>query len=134
MKLAYYKCVVLFVLLNLVVTTNLKAQNANFPSNVKTGKCYTRDFDYNKEVEWKEVDCSKKNDDQNNLTSKQYAVLYKKKIKMTKYQEKLVSLGYEVTVNGILDNATIAAHHKYLKFKAKQERKNKRKLKRQNRS
>lgn len=52
------------------------------------------------------------------------------KIKLIKYQERLVSLDYDAGINGIIDNKTILSHHKYLDFKKKENLKEKKKGKR----
>ena len=113
------------------------AQNYDLPKNPEAGKCYQRCFAYDKPFEWKEVECNKIQDS-SSLKSK-YSPFFKsekEKIKFRKYQEKLVSLGYDIDVTGLPDDRTINAHHRYLKLKTKEERvkaRLERKAKRKNR-
>lgn len=100
-------------------TQLMNAQNYELPPNPETGKCYERCFDYNKEFEWKEVDCSKIKEQNIKFTEAQLAKIEAKKQKMQQYQQKLKALGYKVEVTGIADNQTIIAHHKYLKAQKK---------------
>ena len=117
------------ILLTILLTfaTQVKAQNYDFPSNPKVGKCYVKCFDYEKKFEWKEVDCNKVEKQKPEKTEKELIKCELAKIKMKKYQEKLKSLDYEIDITGIADNKTIIAHHKYLKKKKKEERKKKKK-------
>lgn len=100
---------------------NLTAQNYDVPPNFTPGKCYMKCFDYEKKLEWKEVNCE---DFKNKkLTKKDVLAQKQQKLKMEKYQEKLISLGYKVDITGIPDNKTIIAHHKYLRVKKKKKTK-----------
>lgn len=101
----------------------LKAQNYDLPPNPEAGKCYERCFDYDKRFEWKEIDCEKEKSKQKAITKAELIKCERQKIKMTKYQEKLKRLGYDVDITGVADNKTIIAHHKFLKKKKRQERK-----------
>jgi aryl carrier-like protein len=115
----------IILLISLLTFTSLvKAQNYDFPTNPKAGKCYLKCFDYNKKFKWKEVDCSLKLAKKNEKTKKELIKCEQQKIKMGKYQEKLKALGYEVDITKIADNKTIIAHHKYLKHKKKEEKRN----------
>lgn len=106
----------------LTFTTQLKAQNIELKTTSKVGKCLAASFDYNKKFEWIEVDCSKVDSNKKEKTRKQLIKKEQKRLKFVKYQEKLISLGYKIDVNGILDSKTIKAHNKYLKKKEKAER------------
>lgn len=104
----------------LAFTSQLKAQNYDLPPNPKAGKCYERCFDYEKKFKWKEVDCDKIKAERNREKTKEELLKIEQyKLKMEKYQAKLKELGYDVDLNGIADNKTIIAHHKYLKKKKK---------------
>jgi predicted HTH domain antitoxin len=127
-KLFYLTIIILFAFIRLV-----EAQDYNLPPNPEPGKCYKRCFDYDKKFEWKEVDCSKEKERRNKKTKKQLIKEEQLKIKMIKYQEKLVSFGYKLEITGIPDNKTIIAHHKFLKKRQKEERKEKRRLKKSER-
>ena len=116
------KKLILIILVGLF-SCQMKAQNYDFPPNPEPDKCYERCFDYNKRFEWKEVDCEKVKNEQHTKTKEELIACERKKIKMTKYQEKLKALGYDVDITGIADNKTIIAHHKYLKKKKRNERK-----------
>lgn len=96
------------------VFITVNAQNYDIPPNPKPGKCYKRCFEYDKKFKWLEIDCSelKKAKTKNDLIAEE-----KNKLKLMKYQEKLKNLGYDVNINGLLDNKTIKAHHKFLKTK-----------------
>lgn len=104
----------------------LSAQNYNLPPNIEPGKCYTKCFHYDRELEWKEVDCSEISVEQREMTKKELVECEQKKIKLEKYQEKLKGLGYKINITGIVDSKTIIAHHKYLKVKKKEEKRRKR--------
>ena len=107
----------------LTFTSQLNAQNYDLPPNPKAGKCYERCFDYEKKFEWKEVDCEKIKAERNKEKTKEELIrIEQNKLRMEKYQEKLKEFGYEVDINGIADNKTIIAHHKYLKKKKKEEK------------
>ncbi len=97
----------------------MNAQNYDVPPNSEQGKCYERCFDYNKQFEWKEIDCSKIKEQNTKLTEAQLSKIETEKQKMQQYQKKLKALGYKVEVTGIADNQTIIAHHKYLKSQKK---------------
>ena len=119
----------------LTFTSQLKAQNYDLPPNPKAGKCYERCFDYEKKFEWKEVDCEKTKAERNKEKTKEELIkIEQNKLKMRKYQEKLSKLGYEVDINGIPDNKTIVAHHKYLKKKKKEEKRKRKAEKRKAKS
>jgi len=102
----------------------MNAQNYGLPANPEPGKCYERSIDYEKEIKWKEVDCEEVK--KMLQTKERLAEIEEKTQELKKYQEKLKSLGYDVEVNGKLDNKTIIAHHKYLRKKRKAERRKKR--------
>lgn len=112
----------------LIFGFQLEAQNFDLPPKKgKNGKCYIKHFDYDKKLEWKEIDCLKLTTTANSETTEDKLIrCEQEKIKMKEYQEKLKTLGYEVDITGIADNKTIIAHHKYLKLRKKEE---KRKLK-----
>jgi len=102
----------------LTFTPQLKAQNYDLPPNPKAGMCYEKCFDYEKKLEWKEVDCEKLKAKKNKEKTQEGLIECEQRIvKMKKYQEKLKALGYEIDITGIADNNTIIAHHKYLKKK-----------------
>lgn len=98
----------------------------DFPSNPEPGKCYERCFYYDKPIQWVEVDCNKIK----TKKSKKYSIFDSpENISIfIEYQEKLIALGYKLKATGILDTKTIHAHNKYLKTKAKEKRRQKRKL------
>ncbi|MCB4807037.1 hypothetical protein LG651_02155 [Tamlana sp. 62-3] len=107
----------LIVPILLFTVLNLRAQNFDVPPNFTPGKCYAKCFHYEKKLEWKEVNC--KDLENKKLTKKDLLAREQQKLKMEKYQEKLITLGYNVDITGIPDNKTIIAHHKYLKVKKK---------------
>ncbi|WP_298762012.1 hypothetical protein [uncultured Psychroserpens sp.] len=112
----------IFLVTLLTFTSQLNAQNYDFPKNPKPGKCYEQCFDYDKKFEWKEVDCDKLATQKNEKTNEELIKCEQEKIKMEKYQEKLKTLGYDIDITGCVDNKTIIAHHKYLKQRKKDER------------
>ncbi len=119
--------IIFILILALVSASQISAQDLFYlPKNLKPGKCFVNCFDYDKPFEWQEIDCKKLQDNQKSTAE----ILIKKKqneIKMTKYQEKLQSLGYDVDVTGHLDYKTNTAHNAYLKQKKKDARKAKKK-------
>ena len=121
------KC--LFFIVFMCLSASVMGQNYDLPPNAKAGKCYEKCFEYDKKLTWKEVDCNmiakKKKQNESEIIETQKA-----KIKLRKYQEKLLVLGFDVNVNGILDKNTIDSHHEYLKKKQKAERKEKRQSRR----
>jgi len=120
----------LFIIVILLFASPLKAQSYNLPPHPELGKCYERCFDYEKRLEWKEVDCEKiKLKNNQKKTKEELIKLEQEKIKMKKYQEKLKKLGYKVDITGKLDDKTIIAHHKYLRKKKKEEKRKQRKKK-----
>ena len=97
------------------------------PKNSKMGDCYEMFFDYDKKVEWIKVHC-----DSIPGMKLPIGMRYRLKIGYTEtieYQTKLISLGYDLALNGIFDKKTADAHHKYLKVKkgAKKKAESKRK-------
>lgn len=114
------------MLLFLGLSVPLGAQNSSIPQKVEAGKCYERCFYYDKEVEWKQVDCPDDSLMKTEKTKKELIKQKQKKIKLEKYQEKLKRLGYNIDINGFLDIKTIEAHHKYLKVKRKEKKRLKR--------
>lgn len=109
------------LLLTIILTSQLEAQNYDLPPNPKAGKCYVKCFDYEKKLEWKDVDCDKViKDKKKERTKADLIKIEQDKLKMEKYQEKLKHLGYEIEITGVPDNKTISAHHKYLKKKKKE--------------
>ncbi|MGR7813776.1 hypothetical protein [Lacinutrix undariae] len=119
------KNIILLTIL-LTFTSQVKAQNYDLPPDPKKGKCYEKCFYYEKEIEWKEIDCNKIKKQNPEKTEEELMKYEQTKIKMEKYQEKLKALGYKIDITGIVDNKTILAHHKYLKKKKKAERKKRR--------
>ncbi|WP_298417920.1 hypothetical protein [uncultured Kordia sp.] len=113
------KNVLIIALLLIGASISVQAQNFDVPPNPEAGKCYERCFDYDKKIEWKEIDCSKVKEQNIKMTAAQLAKFEEKKQKMEQYQEKLKALGYNVEVTGIADNKTIIAHHKYLQQRKK---------------
>ncbi|MFP4846697.1 hypothetical protein [Winogradskyella sp. PE311] len=123
---------IILVTLILVFSFAMKAQTRDLPKKPKNGKCYERKFSLDKKYGWKEIDCKK--------NKKSEAKLPKDKVpteeditkakefynKIKEYQTKLINEGYEVEINGIFDDTTINAHHKYLKQRKKIERKKRR--------
>jgi hypothetical protein len=120
----------IFLLIIVTFTLQVKAQNYNLPPNPKPGKCYVKCFSYDKKFEWKTIECSKLKAPQKEKTKKELIEAEHSKIKLKKYQEKLLALGYTVNLTGTVDNETIIAHHKYLKKKKKAERKKRKEEKR----
>lgn len=106
-------------------------QSKYLPKNPKVGKCYKQNFQFDKKFEWMEVDCDSIK--QKHIICEESEECNTNKQKMKGYQEKLQALGYKVKVTGILNDETIDAHHKYLKFKEKQARRKKRELRKQKR-
>ena len=104
--------------------TNVFSQLSKLPPNPIPGRCYEKYLEYDKKVEWKEIDCTLAN-----KRVKNPSILQKQeKIKLTKYQEKLKTLGYNVAITGIVDDMTINAHHRYLRTKKWNERREMRKM------
>ena len=125
----------IFLIITLAFTLQLKAQNYKIPPNPKAGKCYKKCFYYEKEVEWEELDCeSYKAELKKEKTPEELKKSAEEIIKMKKYQEKLITLGYDLNISGIADNKTISAHHKYLKKKRKEDKRKKRAEKRKAKS
>ena len=122
-----YTFILLFPLLGL-------SQNDNsvvpfMPKNAKIGECYVMLFDFDKKIDWEKVHCD--SIPGRKLTD---GIKWHQKIgnKTTKeYQTKLISLGYDLSVNGLIDKKTADAHHKYLKDKTKAEKKAARKRKKE---
>ena len=112
--------IILYILLFLASGSLLNAQNYNLPPNPEGGKCYIRCFEFDKAFKWEEIDCSKAK----KLSEKRIP----NKDTLSIYQSELVSLGYDVDINGTVDNKTIIAHHKYLKQKRKALKKEKKRL------
>ncbi|MDO7138199.1 hypothetical protein [Algibacter lectus] len=104
-----------------------------FPLNESLkGKCFLKCFEYDKIFEWKEVDCdefSVKLESNAAISSQneEERVIEKEraKLKLISYQEKLKGLGYKVEVSGIVDDATLIAHDKFLRKKIREEKRNK---------
>ena len=121
----------LICLLFLSISFSFYGQNKNadlyLPPYAEAGKCYMMCFDYNSKVEWLEKSCDslKYRKPEENLVFKgEKASNYiKSRIKFKKYQDKLISLGYDLESTGYLDTKTVEAHHKYLKDKQKAEKK-----------
>ena len=114
--------IILFLITALISTSQLKAQNLDLPKNPKVGKCYANSFDYNKKFEWKEIDCSKVQGIKTARTKDQQIKKEQRRLKLVAYQKELISLDYDVEVNGILDKKTIKAHNKLIKKKRKEEK------------
>ncbi len=113
------KTVILFIII-LAFSDQLNAQNYDLPPNPIEGKCYVKSFKYDKKFKWKIIDCEKaKREAVKEKSTREKLKDYKERVKLIKYQEKLVKLGYNVHINGVVDNKTINAHHKYLKKKRK---------------
>lgn len=97
------------------------------PANAKPGECYVKCFDFDKKIEWKEVDCSEVKKgitivrDVNNLVKNNE---FKEKLKA--HQKMLQSLGYNVVINGVVDDKTAIAHDKYIQKRDKEAKKQKR--------
>jgi len=112
------------LLMSFIFFAQANAQKS-LPQNPEPGKCYIRCFDYDKIVEWEEVDCSLAKDSAKNFKRTKENVE-----KLKKYQKKLIDLGYKLSVTGYPDDRTINAHNRYLAKKAREERRRKRKEKR----
>lgn len=100
-------CVICFFFLK-----EVKSQMIDPPNYIKAGKCYKRNLDFDKKFECKAIDCDSLKKTNNNITNEQ---LMRFKDSLTNYQKKLKELGYDIEVNGIPDQKTTYAHHKYLK-------------------
>ena len=112
---------IIFLIALLIFSSYLKAQNYALQDNAKTRNCYKRNFNYNKKFKRKESKCSEivskvKID---SITEQRNIVNFKK------YQDKLKKLGFNIEVNGVLDNKTINAHNIYLKYLSKMKTKKK---------
>jgi hypothetical protein len=104
-------------------TFNVVGQSYDLPSKPEDGKCYEQNFNYDKKLTWEEVSCDILAQKRKHKPTKAEILKTKKaESKLRKYQEKLLALGYDVTVNGVLDANTADAHHKYLKKKEKAKR------------
>ena len=118
---------IIFLILIATLASPLKAQNYELPPHPKPGKCYERCFEYDKKIEWKEVDCEKfLSRKHKKKTKEELLKIEQAKLKLKAYQEKLKKLGYKVDITGTLDNKTIVAHHKYLKKKKREKRRKRR--------
>ncbi|WP_158849063.1 hypothetical protein [Algibacter sp. L1A34] len=119
----------------LVLSFNfLSAQKPyKFPLNeALSGKCFLKCFEYDKIFEWKIVDCDKfggkliANADCDNSGKKELIIEKERaKLKLISYQEKLKGLGYKLEVSGIIDDATLRAHDKFLRKKFREEKRKK---------
>jgi len=111
------------------------AQNSSLPKNLKIGKCYERCLTYDKPILWKEIECGNRRISLG-VTAFHKTRTEEQQIKFIEYQKKLINLGYKIEVIGLLNDDTVFAHNKYLKFKANEKRKKarlERKAKRKNR-
>lgn len=116
---------ILISLLTFIV--QIKAQNILSVEQV-SNKCLIGSLDYDKPFEWEEVDCSKLENSKKSIrTQEQIIKKEQDRIKLIKYQEKLITLGYNLEVNGILDEKTIKAHNKYIKRKNREEKRQRKK-------
>ena len=107
---------ILLLIIVLTFTFQLKAQNYDLPRNPRAGKCYERKFNLDEKYEWKEVVCEKIKKRNNFIPTEEDKIEAKERCnKIKKYQTELKNAGYEVIVNGRLDDMTITSHHKYLK-------------------
>lgn len=98
----------------------IKAQK----THIAATKCVSISMDYDKKLEYVEFDCAKMQKNTNkSLTTEQLIASEQRKLKLIAYQEKLKSIGYDVTINGIIDQKTITAHNTYLRKKKKEDRK-----------
>ncbi len=84
-------------------------------------------FEFDSKYEKKKIDCEKFDEMHDGIITKEDSIINRQyKIKLAKYQEKLVELGYEFEANGKLSKAFIKAHHKYLRKIKKANRNSKR--------
>lgn len=92
-----------------VLHTNAQTQRERMPNHqLKTGRCYCLIQKENGKSEWKSTDCK---------------LFEMTKEKRKALQEKLKSLGYEVAVNGCLDDKTRTAYDLEKKEKRELQRK-----------
>ncbi len=115
------KTICLFVIL-LSFSIPIKAQNIGIPPNAKPGVCYKLCFYGDKPFQWEETNCNKSNS--RNKEKSEEDILCQEKIQeIREHQKKLKKLGFNVDVNGMIDDKTIFAHNKYLKQIKKAEKK-----------
>ena len=127
-----YKSIIILVF-SFFIGSKLQAQKTIHVTKTQK-KCLvaSNEIDFEKEFEWKEVDCSElEKSSKAKRTPEQIIKRKQYRIKLVKYQEKLKSLGYDIDTNGLIDEKTIKAHNKYLKRKRKAEKKALRKSKNQ---
>jgi len=113
---------------------HVKAQTDFLPRYPKVGKCYVKNFDYNKKFEWQEIHCDSVKKANSTFSKSQIDKFEIERKKMISYQKKLKTMGYKLNVTGHLDNETVVAHHRYLKATKRKERKKRRQEKRNNKS
>ena len=119
--------ITLILILQLTFVIQMKAQNGKSVTTVNK-KCVAGSFEYDKKFQWKEIDCSKiEGGKTRKRTNPQIIKKEQDRIKFLKYQEKLITLGYELEVNGLLDEKTITAHNTYLKRKEREEKRKRKK-------
>ncbi len=102
---------------------NLTAQNVGFPPNAKHGECYKLCFYQDKPFKWETIDCNKSILRNKEKTEEDILCQEKETQKIINHQEKLKELGYNVDINGALDDKTFFAHNKYLKQTKRAEKK-----------
>lgn len=120
----------LLFLFFLSLSITIFSQKYDLPLRVQLGKCYEKvplkEFDYNKKFRgsnWRKISCKlsrKLEKIKIEGTIKDSIELVLSKIKMIKYKEKLISLGYDLEPTDVLNGKLIKAHNNYI-------RKNKRK-------
>lgn len=83
--------------MRLLFVSSFFADAQDLPPNSKAGKCYIRCFDYDKKVEWEEINCdSLKTATTNTLFTikgENENDIIKNRLKFKRYKEKLISLG-----------------------------------------
>lgn len=109
------------------------SQKYDLPLRVQLGKCYQKfplkEFDYNKKFRgsnWIEISCKLSSELEKRkikITKKDSIELVRSKIKMIKYKEKLISLGYDLEPSEVLNGKLIIAHNNYIKKKKREKRK-----------
>jgi len=107
----------------LTISIDLNAQSTNNEKDLKSEKCYIRIFEFDSKYQKKEIDCEKFYEMHDGIITKNDSIINQQyKIKLAKYQEKLIDLGYNFIPNGELSEKFIRAHHKYLRKKKREQR------------
>jgi hypothetical protein len=118
----------------LIFSTSFFVNAQGLPSNPKPGYCYIRCFDYDKKVQWEEINCDSLKiayvKTSFIIKGENKVDIIKNRLRFKSYKEKLINLGYNLKPDDCLSQQTIDAHHTYIKDKKKAYKKNQRNKKR----